>query len=185
MMVVQSPEEALAAFAAVVPAGFAADSLAGVLGWVEQTPWIVSTGALAGTEAGFSAAAGGACIFAGFPAGIGLDCGGGGELGVACPHAIVPNKTHTSQLLPITLILQEWSTRKVKKYQAGNPSTKAPLSSMRTDCGGCARGRPMAELRRNTELANMVRSLWATAGSLPIRTAALPRLLVRFRSQQR
>jgi hypothetical protein len=63
---------------------------------------IVITGASAGTDAAVSAAAGG---FAG------ADCGG---TLWACIQASVPIKTHSTQLIRMTLILRDWSTRKVK-----------------------------------------------------------------------
>jgi hypothetical protein len=47
-------------------------------------------------------------------AGAWAGCGGGGALGAACPQASVPNKTHISQLLPISHFLQDWSIRKLK-----------------------------------------------------------------------
>src|SRR5579864_1984299 len=83
-------------------------------GFSAHTPVMVRTGASAGTDAEVSAGAGwfGACV------------GGGGAFWAACPQASVPNKTHTSQLIRITGILQDWSTRKVK-IPAGNRSTTA------------------------------------------------------------
>src|SRR5579862_4285906 len=60
------------------------------LGWGAHTPSMVSTGALAGTDAEVSTGAGGVAAV------------GGGPAGAACPHAIVVSKAHSTQLLPIT-----------------------------------------------------------------------------------
>src|SRR6266576_1745703 len=86
------------------------DAFGASAGFSAHTPVMVRTGASAGTDAEVSAGAGwlGACV--------------GGALWPACPQASVPKKTHTSQLIRITVILQDWSTRKVK-IPAGNRST--------------------------------------------------------------
>src|SRR5579859_3850696 len=111
MTVLQSAAGALAgAFSAV------ADLAAAVFGLSGHTPVMVSTAAVAGTEADVSGGAAGACgpsVAAG-PGCAGEGWRGGGTLGAACPQARVPNRTHSSQLLRIGRILQDWSTRKVK-----------------------------------------------------------------------
>src|SRR5215472_5326842 len=84
MIVLQSP-------AALAAGGFCCES---------QTPVTVRTAASSATEAEVSAAVGWLL------AGAGADCGPG-ALRAACPQAAVPNKTHTSQLIRITLILQD------------------------------------------------------------------------------
>ena len=74
-------------------------------GCVSHTPVMVITGASGATEAEVSSCPCG-------PTGAGTACGGGALW--ACPHTSVPIRTHSSQLLRITQILQDWSTRKVK-----------------------------------------------------------------------
>jgi hypothetical protein len=102
MTVLQSAGGLFAVGVFAVVAGFAAVAVAAAgLGCGGHTPITVITAASAGTEAEVSTGA-----WAG--------CGGGGALGAACPQASVPNKTHISQLLPITDFLQDWSIRKLK-----------------------------------------------------------------------
>src|SRR5258708_7081519 len=65
-----------------------------------HTPLMVNTTALSGTSvAGSGALAAAAC--AGIP-------------GWACPHASVPNNTHSNQLLLIQAFLQDWQIRKFR-----------------------------------------------------------------------
>jgi len=104
MTVLQSAEVPFEAAAGFVVAPFAA---AAVLAGAEQTPLIVNTAAVAGTEADVSAAG-----FASFSASACAGCDGGGALGAACHQANAPKKTQSSQLLRITHILQDWSTKK-------------------------------------------------------------------------
>src|SRR3954451_24963494 len=63
-------------------------------------PSIVSTAAVAGTDAALSFSAVGGCSFIWLAAGAG-DCGGAVFGGAACAQASVPSKTHSSQLLRI------------------------------------------------------------------------------------
>ena len=86
-------------------------------------PSIVMTAAVGATDAdeSFSAASPpGACAFAGLPEGGGDDCDGG-ALGVACPQANVPAKTHSNQLLRINSNPPGWVHRKGEKF----PSKKS------------------------------------------------------------
>src|ERR1700722_7632342 len=102
MTVLQSAAGVFAAVSFAEVAGFASVPLAAAgLVCPEHTPITVITGASGGTAAELSAGA-----WDGW--------GEGGALGTACPQAIVPNKTHISQLLPITHFLQDWSIRKLK-----------------------------------------------------------------------
>src|ERR1700722_828874 len=74
-------------------------------------PTIVSTTASSGTSAagaGAGAPPFGACAAPG---------GAGDGVGCICPHAIVPNNTHSSQLLRIHKILQDWSIRKLEPLE--------------------------------------------------------------------
>src|SRR5271170_6032190 len=129
-----------AVFVAAV-AGFAAVPLTvAVFGCAAQTPVMVITAALSGTDADVSGPAGACCIggpacglaigLGAWPALPGTAAGvaGGGVPGAACPQARVPNRTHSSQLLRITLVLQGLVNQglvhqEIEKYQASNPST--------------------------------------------------------------
>src|SRR5437879_3700624 len=71
---------------------------AALAGFSAHTPVMVRTGASADTDAEVSAGAGWFGDWA------------GGAPWAACPQASVPSKTHTSQLIRITVILQDWST---------------------------------------------------------------------------
>jgi hypothetical protein len=103
MTVLQSAAGVFVSAAFVAVAGFAAVPWAAAgLGAAGQTPITVITAASGATEAEVSAA------------GAWAGCGGGGALGAACPQANVPNKTHISQLLPISDFLQDWSIRELK-----------------------------------------------------------------------
>src|ERR1017187_6043989 len=97
MTVLQSAAGVFVAAVLAAVTGFAVPALA-VLGSAEHTPLIVITAASGGTAAEVSAGA----------------WGGAGVPGAACPQASVPNKTHISQLLPISHFLQDWSFRKLK-----------------------------------------------------------------------
>src|SRR5215469_3244411 len=115
IVVLQSANEGLGAVIFVSAAGFTAAPF-GAAGFAcgAQTPLIVMTTASAGTVADVSGGASGAwgllpIVIAGACAGC-----GGGAAGAACPQASVPNRTHSNPLMRITLVLQDWSTRKVK-----------------------------------------------------------------------
>src|ERR1700731_841843 len=95
-----------------------------------QTPLMVSTGAV-GATSGAGAAAGtgaalpaagawaagaagaGVCAWAPAVAAGGAPHEGAGVPGCACPQARVPSNTHISQLLLITVFLQDWRFREL------------------------------------------------------------------------
>jgi hypothetical protein len=89
-----------AAVAVLLPATVLAPALVEVAG---QTPKTVNTTASSGTSAAGAALVG---VWAGL--------GDGAVPGGACPQAIAPNNTHSSQLLRIRKILQDWYIGKLE-----------------------------------------------------------------------
>src|SRR5215467_279916 len=97
-------------FAAGVAPGVAAVPAAGAaFAGAEQTPLTVSTTASAGTEAEVSLGFASSSVAP--PARA-----GGGVPGAACPQAIAPNKTHSSQLLRINYFPPGLVHQKIEKY---------------------------------------------------------------------
>jgi hypothetical protein len=92
--------------------GFTVAPLAAAgFGFGAQTPSMVITAAVAGTDAAAESASPEGCGLMPIAGAAWPGCAGGGA---ACPQASVPNRTHNSQILRINQFLQDWSTRKVK-----------------------------------------------------------------------